>query len=56
MTNLPVIFAVIMAISAELAKAGEDKKYTVNELVNVAKVAVDAAGIGEIVVVDFAKK
>jgi hypothetical protein len=50
--NLQIAFAVLSAVLNQLQAAGKDKKYTVDEILDVVEVAVGASGFGDHVVYD----
>ena len=50
------IMQVLLAVAARIKIDFEDKKLTVNELLNLIKLTVDELGFGDVVILDLTKK
>ena len=50
------IIQVILAVAARIKIDFEDKKLTVDELLNLIKLTVDELGFGDVVILDLTKK
>ena len=54
--NYNTLLMIFMAVAAQLQKDFSDKQITVDELIGVIKTTVDAAGVGDKVILDLRKK